>query len=68
MTAGGPSAGREDVVIIDMPSTTANGVAKRMVELRVKHGAIALGRVLTLVLVVDERRGAGHRVGQPCES
>jgi glucose-6-phosphate dehydrogenase assembly protein OpcA len=41
-------------VIIDMPSTTANGVAKRMVDLREKHGAVALGRVLTLVLVVDE--------------
>ena len=41
----GPGEGRdsgraprpaEDVVIIDMPSTTANGVAKRMVELRVE--------------------------------
>lgn len=41
-------------MIIDMPSTTANGVAKRLVDLRVNHGAIALGRVLTLVLVVDD--------------
>lgn len=41
-------------MIIDMPSTTANGVAKRMVDLREKHGALAMGRVLTLVLVVDE--------------
>jgi glucose-6-phosphate dehydrogenase assembly protein OpcA len=41
-------------VIIDMPSTTANGVAKRMVNLRESHGAIALGRVLTLVLVVGD--------------
>ncbi|MGH8774686.1 MAG: glucose-6-phosphate dehydrogenase assembly protein OpcA [Jiangellaceae bacterium] len=41
-------------MIIDMPSTTANGVAKRLVDLREKHGAIALGRVLTLVLVVDD--------------
>ncbi|MGH8824703.1 MAG: glucose-6-phosphate dehydrogenase assembly protein OpcA [Jiangellaceae bacterium] len=41
-------------MIIDMPSTSANGVARRMVDLRVNHGAIALGRVLTLVLVVED--------------
>jgi glucose-6-phosphate dehydrogenase assembly protein OpcA len=41
-------------VIIDMPSTTAHKVAKRMVDLRETYGAVALGRVLTLVLVVDE--------------
>jgi glucose-6-phosphate dehydrogenase assembly protein OpcA len=41
-------------VIIDMPSTTANRVAKRMVDLRETHGAVALGRVLTLILVADE--------------
>jgi glucose-6-phosphate dehydrogenase assembly protein OpcA len=44
----------EAAVIIDMPSTTANGVAKRMVDLRESHGAIALSRVLTLVLVVGD--------------
>jgi glucose-6-phosphate dehydrogenase assembly protein OpcA len=41
-------------VIIDLPSTTSHKVAKRMVDLRETHGAVALGRVLTLVLVVDE--------------
>ncbi|TDE07378.1 glucose-6-phosphate dehydrogenase assembly protein OpcA [Jiangella asiatica] len=41
-------------MIIDIPSTTAGGVGKRLVELREKHGAVALGRVLTLVIVVDE--------------
>jgi glucose-6-phosphate dehydrogenase assembly protein OpcA len=41
-------------MIVDMPSTTANDVARRLVELRERHGAIALGRVLTLVIVVDE--------------
>lgn len=41
-------------MIIDMPATTANGVAKRMVDLRESHGAIALGRVLTLVLMVAD--------------
>lgn len=46
-------------MIIDIPSTTANNVAKRLVELREKHGAVALGRVLTLVLVVDEEHAEG---------
>ena len=41
-------------MIIDMPTTTAGQVGKRMVELREKHGAVALGRVLTLLLVADE--------------
>lgn len=41
-------------MIVDMPSTTASDVARRLVELRERHGAIALGRVLTLVIVVDE--------------
>ncbi|HSK56656.1 MAG TPA: glucose-6-phosphate dehydrogenase assembly protein OpcA [Jiangellales bacterium] len=42
-------------MIIDMPSTTANAVAKRLVDLRDLHGAVALGRVLTLVIVTDEQ-------------
>jgi glucose-6-phosphate dehydrogenase assembly protein OpcA len=41
-------------LIIDMPSTTSHKIAKRMVDLRESYGAIALGRVLTLVLVVEE--------------
>jgi glucose-6-phosphate dehydrogenase assembly protein OpcA len=41
-------------VIIDLPSTTASDVGKRMVDLRKKHGAVTLGRVLTLVLVTEE--------------
>lgn len=41
-------------MIIDMPSTTASDVARRMVELRESHGAVALGRVLTLIIVVDD--------------
>ena len=41
-------------MIIDIPSTTAADVGKRMVDLREKGGAIALGRVLTLVILVDE--------------
>lgn len=42
-------------MIIDMPSTTSNNVARRLVELREAHGAVTLGRVLTLVIEVDEQ-------------
>ncbi|HEX6195324.1 MAG TPA: glucose-6-phosphate dehydrogenase assembly protein OpcA [Jiangellaceae bacterium] len=41
-------------MIIDMPSTDAHRVARRMVQLREEHGAVAIGRVLTLIVVVDE--------------
>jgi glucose-6-phosphate dehydrogenase assembly protein OpcA len=39
-------------VIIDLPSTTTNQVSKRLVKLRDEGGAVALGRVLTLVIDV----------------
>ncbi|WP_125777631.1 glucose-6-phosphate dehydrogenase assembly protein OpcA [Antribacter gilvus] len=42
-------------MIIDMPDTTANAVNKRLVRLRDEGGAVALGRVLTLVVLADER-------------
>src|SRR5690625_577933 len=41
-------------MIVDMPSTTSDAVADRMVELRERHGAVTLGRVLTLVMIADE--------------
>jgi glucose-6-phosphate dehydrogenase assembly protein OpcA len=44
----------EDAVIIDLPSTTTGTVSKKLVQLREEVGAMALGRVLTLVIVVDE--------------
>lgn len=40
-------------MIIDMPETTANDVAKRLVNLRDEGGAVTLGRVLTLLIRVD---------------
>jgi len=43
-------------VIIDLPDTNTTQVNKQLVDLREKHGAIALGRVLTLVLVTVEER------------
>jgi glucose-6-phosphate dehydrogenase assembly protein OpcA len=39
-------------VIIDLPRTTTNEVNKRLVKLRDEGGAVALGRVLTLVVDV----------------
>jgi glucose-6-phosphate dehydrogenase assembly protein OpcA len=41
-------------VIIDLPSTTTSSVNKKMVELRERGGAVALGRVLTLVIVTND--------------
>lgn len=44
-------------MIIDLPSTTTSQVNQKLVELRERGGAVALGRVLTLVIVTDD--GAG---------
>jgi glucose-6-phosphate dehydrogenase assembly protein OpcA len=44
----------EAPVIIDMPSTTTSKVNAKLVELRQNQGAVALGRVLTLVIVTDD--------------
>lgn len=41
-------------MIIDLPSTTTAAVNKALIDLRESGGAIALGRVLTLVVVADE--------------
>jgi glucose-6-phosphate dehydrogenase assembly protein OpcA len=41
-------------MIVDLPSTTTAAVNKYLVKLRNDVGAMTLGRVLTLVIVVDE--------------
>ncbi len=41
-------------MIVDLPDTTTAAVSKRLVALRSDTGAMALSRVLTLVVVVDE--------------
>jgi glucose-6-phosphate dehydrogenase assembly protein OpcA len=41
-------------VRIDMPETTTNAVSKRIARLRDEGGAVALGRVLTLVVIAEE--------------
>ena len=41
-------------MIVDLPGTTTAAVSKYLVKLRNDVGAMTLGRVLTLVIVVDE--------------
>lgn len=47
-------------MILDMPATSTNEVAKKMVSVRESAGAISLGRVLTLVVVAEH--------GEPTEA
>lgn len=47
-------------MIITLPDTSTNEVAKKMVEIRESAGAISLGRVLTLVVVAEH--------GEPTEA
>lgn len=41
-------------MIVDLPSTTTVSVNRELIELRERGGAVALGRVLTLVIVTDD--------------
>jgi glucose-6-phosphate dehydrogenase assembly protein OpcA len=41
-------------MIVDLPNTTTNAINHKLVELRMSGGAVALGRVLSLILVTDE--------------
>lgn len=41
-------------MIVDLPSTSTATVNRELVELRERGGAVALGRVLTLVIVTDD--------------
>lgn len=41
-------------MIIDLPSTNASAINRSLVDLRERGGTVALGRVLTLVIVTDE--------------
>lgn len=41
-------------MILDLPATTSAAINKKMVDLRESGGTIALGRVLTLVIVTTE--------------
>ncbi len=41
-------------MIIDLPDTSTGDVSRKLVELRETGGAVALGRVLTLIIVTDD--------------
>ena len=41
-------------MIIDLPDTTTGAVNRKLVDLRESGGAIALGRVMTLVVLTEE--------------
>jgi glucose-6-phosphate dehydrogenase assembly protein OpcA len=43
----------ENSVIVDLPNTTISKVSKGLVQLREQGGAVALGRVLTLIISTD---------------
>jgi glucose-6-phosphate dehydrogenase assembly protein OpcA len=43
----------ENPVIIDLPNTTVSKVSKSLIQLREQGGAVALGRVLTLIIETD---------------
>lgn len=41
-------------MMIDLPNTTTNKVAKKLISSRRTHGVVALSRVLTLVVITRE--------------
>lgn len=41
-------------MIIDLPQTTTSAIAKKLVSIREEGGAVALGRVLTLLIVTGD--------------
>src|SRR3954452_16132652 len=41
-------------MIIDLPATTTSAINRKIVDLRDSGGAVALGRVMTLVIVTDD--------------
>lgn len=54
-------------MIVDLPDTTTNEVSRRLVEARGESGAVALGRVLTLILVTDDA-GADDAIGTAADA
>jgi glucose-6-phosphate dehydrogenase assembly protein OpcA len=44
----------EAAVIVDLPDTTTNALTSRLVEVRADTGSMALSRVLTLIMVIED--------------
>lgn len=51
-------------MIVDLPSSTTSTVNRKLVELRESGGVMALGRVLTLVIVTDDGGGSAEQAIQ----
>jgi len=49
-------------MIVDLPSSTTSAVNRKIVELRERGGVLALGRVLTLVIITDDGPGIEHSI------
>jgi glucose-6-phosphate dehydrogenase assembly protein OpcA len=49
-------------MIVDLPSSTTSAVNRKIVELRERGGVLALGRVLTLVIITDDGAGIEHSI------
>lgn len=43
-------------MIVDLPNTTVSKISKSLVQIREQGGAVALGRVLTLIIQTDDSR------------
>ncbi|MHB1472170.1 MAG: glucose-6-phosphate dehydrogenase assembly protein OpcA [Dermatophilaceae bacterium] len=50
-------------MIVDLPGTTTAAVSRKLVRLRNDVGAVALGRVLTLIIVADKTQAADETQG-----
>ena len=49
-------------MIVDLPDTTVSKISRALVNVREEGGAVALGRVLTLIILTRAgRRGGGDR-------
>jgi glucose-6-phosphate dehydrogenase assembly protein OpcA len=44
----------EASVIVDLPDTTVSKISRALVSVREEGGAVALGRVLTLIILTRE--------------
>jgi glucose-6-phosphate dehydrogenase assembly protein OpcA len=49
-------------MIVDLPSTTTSAVNRALIDIRERGGAVALGRVLTLVIVTDDSAQVEHSI------
>ena len=49
-------------MIVDLPRTTTSAVSRKLVKLRNDVGAVALGRVLTLIIVAEETNAANEAI------